>query len=102
MKNSLTKTKALVSAAALLLLTGCSAISSGQVTAKHYSPSYLQPVMQCVSYNKDGVCINYLTTYNRVPEKWKLDLATSDQTGWVYVSERTYEATEIGDWFNGD
>lgn len=80
-------------------LVGCSAIDSGTITGKAYEPASSWTQMTCAGYNSNGTCFSYVPiTYND-PEHWRFDIKKDDDTGWVYVSETTYNEYEIGDYF---
>ncbi|AYD86165.1 hypothetical protein SEA_BURRO_22 [Microbacterium phage Burro] len=94
------KVKALTLVVLLLVLTGCSAISQGYVTNKHYSPAYYTYNQVCVSYDtKTGMCKTYMPQQQYHPANWRLDLAYDDETGWVNVSENTFDEYEVGDFY---
>ena len=85
-----------------LVLVACSPISTGFVTGKTNTPAYTYIQMICASYNSKGFCMTWVPNTIYVPERWKLDLQNGDQTGWVYVSEATYDGIAVGDVFNGE
>lgn len=87
-------------------LAACSAISAGYVTEKEYSPAYTYPVTYCSMYSSKGSCMVWMTRQEYVPEKFTLRLVESNdlldrdaKTGWVNVSEGTYDSYEVGDWY---
>lgn len=83
---------------AALALAGCSAIDAGYITEKEYSPSYVYYVNQCFAYNKDGLCTMNIPQPRTHPESWRFDLKNGEEEGWIYVSESTFDAYEVGDW----
>lgn len=93
------KRKLVAVGAAVLLLAGCSSISSGYVTKKEYEPAYTYSTMQCVAFNKYG-CSAYMPMIHYVPEHFRFDLKNKDKTGWVYVSHETFDAVNVGDVYN--
>ncbi len=80
--------------ALLILLAGCSPISTGMVTGKHSSPGYLSSTTTCHSSGKTTVCT---PTTTWIPPTWRLDLRNADTTGWVYVSEHDFDAYRVGE-----
>jgi len=82
---------------AVLTLTGCSAIDSGEITKKEFTPSYTYTSIMCASYSAKGICTVWLPITNRVADRWKFDLKARDKTGWVNVSQATYDAYRVGD-----
>jgi uncharacterized protein YceK len=93
------KRKLAVALAAVLLLAGCSSISSGYVTKKEYEPYNTYSTMLCAAFKKYGFSV-YIPMLHYVPEHWRLDLKNHDQTGWVYVDEQTFNAVQVGDVYN--
>lgn len=85
----------------LLVLTGCSAISSGYITKKVYEPPYSYTTMQCVVFGKYG-CTSYMPITHTNPEHWRLDLKNRDKTGWVFVSKETFDSVKVGDIYNDE
>lgn len=81
----------------VLVLTACSSIDSGTVTDKHHRDGYYYTQMICASYNAQGLCTVHVPIQHYQPPTWRLDLREGEEEGWVYVSEGTYAATEIGD-----
>ena len=86
----------------LLLIAACTGISTGYVTGKTHTEQYSYVQMICAGFNSKGVCTVWVPHTVVVPEKWRLELKNGDDAGWVYVSEATYEAIEVGDMFNGE
>lgn len=94
------KAKLIALGALVLILTGCSSISSGYITAKKYTPDYYYTTMQCVSYSAKGFCTVQMPVQHYVSETFKFDLRNDNKdTGWVYVSEYEYNSYEIGDYY---
>lgn len=93
--------KLLAAGAALLtvlVLSGCgSSISEGTVTSKDYDPEYQYITMQCMSYNKDGMCTVQIPVTHTYPESWTLNLRDGDKEGYVNVSPGEYESYKVGD-----
>lgn len=88
------------------VLTACSSISAGYVTKKEYSPAYFVPVTYCAMFNAKGICVVWATRQDYHPERFTLRLIESNdlldrdaKTGWVTVSEGTYDSYEVGDWY---
>lgn len=92
------KLTALVITAAIFL-TGCSVISSGTITDKKHSDAYYYPVTYCAIYGKNGICMMYSTRQDYMPASWSFDLAKEDKTGYVRVSESTWNSYDIGDYY---
>lgn len=91
--------------AVALLLVGCSPISSGEITSKSHRAGYYQPVTYCAAYNNKGVCTVWAVRQDWHPPTWRFDLRQQDdpisepKTGWAYVSEDTFNAYEVGDYY---
>lgn len=84
-----------------LVLTGCSGISSGEITAKVHEPSRTYITTFCRPVGKVTICTPQ-TIYDS--EDWRFDViqrATNgdDKTGSVYVSEETFAQYEVGDYY---
>lgn len=84
-----------------LVLTGCSGISSGEITAKVHEPDRTYVTTFCRLVGKVTVCTPQ-TIFDS--EDWRFDLiqhATTgeDKTGSVYVSEATFGQYEVGDYY---
>lgn len=94
------KRKLLAIAAAVLLLSGCSSISSGYVTKKAHEPAYTYSQMICSGYSSKGYCTIWVPIIHNVPDHWRLDLKNGDKTGWVYVSPQTFNDIKVGDVYN--
>jgi hypothetical protein len=80
----------------LLAATACSSIESGRVTGKNYEPAYSYITMQCMSYNKDGICTMNMPMTHWVAEAWYLDLDNGEDTGTVSVNEAEYNKYSVG------
>ena len=83
----------------ILMLSGCSSISSGYITKKTYEPSYTYSVMVCSVYIKSQ-CAAYTPIIETEPEHWKFDLKNGDKIGWVYVDKDVYDDMNVGDVYN--
>jgi len=84
-----------------LVLTGCSGISSGEITAKVHEPSHTYVTTFCCLVGKVTVCTPQ-TVHDS--EDWRFDLIQhadtgDDKTGSVYVSEATFGQYEVGDYY---
>lgn len=95
------KTKFGVLLALLIVLSGCSAISTGTVTAKTYYEPYTwtETVYNCYARDKNGACTMNIPSYitHNEPERFKFDLKKGKDTGWVYVDGGTYQSYDVGD-----
>ena len=84
----------------VLLLTGCSSIDSGYVYDKIYEEGYYYVAYyQCMSYSSAGYCTIQVPVYQYDDPDWRLNIRNGDETGWVYVSEYTWNTYEVGDWY---
>ena len=83
---------------AVVLLAGCSPISSGIITGKTHHEGYYYTTTYCASW-RDGTCQFYMPQQNYQPPTWSFDLKDNKDTGWVYVGEGTYNSYEIGDYY---
>lgn len=90
---------ALALVAAAVILAGCSSISAGTITNKVAEPGSYVTTQYCASYNKQGVCTVWMpqTTYD--DPDWRFDIRDGDKSGWVYVSQDTFDRYEVGDYF---
>lgn len=95
------KRKLVIALAAVLMLAGCSPISSGYVTKKTDEQAYSYVTMQCMVFSKYG-CSAYVPIEHYVPEKFKFDLKNQDKTGWVYVGKDTFDHVQVGDVYNDE
>jgi hypothetical protein len=94
----MTKKLALLATAALVaLLTGCSGLSYGFVTAKTYEASYTYYTSVCTSYDKNGMCLTSVPIPNTAPECWRLDLEYKGETGNVCVPREVFDDIKVGD-----
>lgn len=84
---------------AMLIITGCSAISTGHITDKVYTAPYDYISYQCYSYDKSGFCTVNMPIMHHVEAQYRFDLAQADETGWVHVNEATFNKYEIGDYY---
>lgn len=90
----------------VLLLTGCSSIDSGTITNKAHEEARSYYTTQCHHVGKVTTCY---PQYHYDDEDWRFDLREevdpSDHkepaTGWVYVSQSTFDAYDVGDYFEG-
>lgn len=80
-------------------LAGCSAISAGTITSKDRTDGYYYTTRLCTAYSKNGTCTSYIPMQNYVSPTWKFNLSDEKNTGWVYVTEDTYNSYEVGDYF---
>lgn len=85
-----------------LLLSACSSISSGIITDKVSEPGHYWTTQQCVSYNAKGVCTVWMPQTHYDDPDWRFDIRDGDKSGWVYVSEDTFNRYEVGDYFSSD
>lgn len=96
---------ALAVAAAAGALAGCSAISEGTITDKHFRAAYdtTYYMNQCMSYRSDGSCSVSIPVPHTAhhPDRWTLDLRAGEKDGWVEVSQATYDMYKIGDYYGG-
>jgi uncharacterized protein YceK len=88
-------------AGALLLLTGCSSISEGEIVEKNHRDAYTYPVQYCAMFNtKTGGCSMHMTRFDTMPESWWFSIEKGGDEGWVYVGPATFEKYNVGDWYN--
>lgn len=98
--NYLMRAKLAVIVATILLLVGCSSISSGYITAKKYHEAYDYPVSYCAMYDSKMNCKLWAQRWEHVREKWSFDIRNDNRdTGFVYVSESEYNEYQIGDYY---
>lgn len=88
-----------LAAALMLLISGCSSISSGTITTKSYSPESTITTISCSG--TPSVCMPQVQYY---PAVWTLNIVNEDQSGeivqgWVHVSEEVYNAYNEGDYY---
>ncbi|QDP44841.1 hypothetical protein SEA_ARAXXI_22 [Microbacterium phage Araxxi] len=93
------KVKALLAVLLLLVLTGCSSISQGYVTGKEHQPGFYYFVQQCVGYNTNGTCRQWMPVQMYQPERWILHLQEDEDTGWVNVTVEVYDEYDVGDYY---
>mgnify|MGYP000869534679 CR=1 FL=1 len=90
-------------AAAVGALAGCSAISSGTITDKHYRAAYQSSywTTHCMSYDSEHNCTMSIPVEQKQhhPDRWTFDLRAGDKDGWVEVSQATYDMYKIGDYY---
>lgn len=89
-------TKALAALALLLVLTGCSPISRGTVTDKDYAPGHYITTLICLPAGKTTVCHPQLSW---IPDNWTLSIREGKESGWVDVSQSTYDDYKVGDYY---
>lgn len=82
-----------------LLLTACSSISSGTITNKVAEPGMYTTTQSCAGYNKDGACSVWVPITSYDDPDWRFDIREGDDSGWVYVSQDTFDRYEVGDYF---
>lgn len=87
--------------AAMLVLTACSAISAGRITAKNVYPAHYNTSYICSAYNSQGICTVNVPIMTYVEEQYSFDLADGEKTGWVYVSGAEFNEYEVGDTYAG-
>lgn len=87
--------------AAMFVLTACSAISSGRITAKVLHPEHYSTTYICASYNAQGMCTVQVPVQSLVEESYSFDLESGEETGWVYVTKEEFEKYEVGDTYAG-
>lgn len=83
----------------LIVLVGCSAISSGKITKKNHQGEYYTTQLICAGYSQQGSCTTWVPITNYHPPTWWFDISEGKESGWVYVSEYTYNQFEIGDYY---
>ena len=96
-------------APAVLLLAGCSSIQAGTITAKVIEPETAYYTQQCSFYNSKGQCQAWIPIRHVDDQDWRFDLVEQvdpldhrdPATGFVYVTAETYDAYEVGDYFDG-
>lgn len=85
----------------IVSLTACGAPSKGTVKEKDYDPGY--SYWQAGYTTCSGTPSRCTTTpgyYVYVPESYDLLIADYEVEGWVEVSQRTYDSTNIGDYYD--
>ena len=83
-----------------LALAGCSSpISSGIITDKTHKEGYYYTTLICGAYSSKGYCTVYIPIQNYSPPVWRFDIREDEQTGWVRVTEETYNSYEVGDYY---
>lgn len=86
-----------------LMLTGCSAIDEGVITAKVYEEESTYYTTDCKAWRTTAqggmVCSFYGPTYHHDDADWRFDLRKGEDEGWVYVTPETYEMYEVGDYW---
>jgi len=87
-----------LAAVALLLLAGCSSLTSGYVIGKQHTDAYDWMDMQCFSYNDKGMCTMRVPIWHHVPESWEICVKLDDTQDWWSVDEPTFHRTKVGDW----
>lgn len=95
-KKILAVLAAVVSCSAVF--TGCAgSIKSGTVTDKEYKPEYTSTIYVHVT---KGVIIPHIIPHDA---EYKIELSGEENgekvTGWIYVSEETYNSYNIGDYY---
>lgn len=84
----------------VLAVAACGAPESGTVIGKHYTASWTTFNRQCVSFDKNGLCNNWILVPVTYPESWCLELRDDharDKTGCREVDETTYHDYEVGE-----
>ena len=93
---------------AVLVLSACSAISSGYITKKNHTEGYYRYEQYCAVYTYDedgyGRCSLYGTRPVWVDPTWSFEIQDQNDdyetvTGWVSVDEETYNSYEVGDYY---
>lgn len=79
-----------------LLLTACSSIDRGTITAKVIEPAHTTISSSCVPVGKVMVCTPH-TIYD--DEDFRFDIQLEDETGFVYVDENTFNQYDEGDFY---
>jgi hypothetical protein len=88
--------------AAGLLLSACSGITSGTITAKHYEAAHDVPVMYCVIYDSKMNCRMWSWRTDHYDEEWTFDLGNEKgETGEVSVRHDIWDRYKIGDKYVG-
>lgn len=85
-----------ITGAASAALVACSAIGAGTITAKVHEPANTYVTTSCVIVGKVPVCTPHTIIDD---EDWRLDLREGDETGYVYVDAETFDAVEVGDYY---
>lgn len=80
----------------VLCAAGCSPISAGTITRKDFTPAHVNSWIWCHPVGKVTIC-QPMTTF--VPDEWTFQLVEGEQTGWVDVTEDTFNRYEVGDFF---
>lgn len=89
---------------ALVLVMGCTNVTSGTIVKKSYEPAWTQYVQTCVAYDTKGWCTVYTFVPVYWPEEYEFKLRDDRQdkpidqrdTGWVDVSPADYERFSLG------
>ena len=83
--------KSIIALAILFVLTGCSHIDSGTITQKVNEPERHYFI---TTYCGKG-CFMVIPQFD--DEDWRFDLDNGEDTGYVYVTEQTFDLYEVGD-----
>lgn len=91
-----------IMAATVLLLAGCSSITSGDVCEKDFVPAHDE-----IAFVPDGTFEgNFTTDTDHIPDRWYITFRKADEKngGWrtrkVQVEEDTFKNTQLGDHFS--
>lgn len=95
-KHRKTRRAAVALIALGLALTGCSALSSGEITRKTYEEGHWGSIIICRTTGKVTNCFPQ-PVYD--DPDWRFELREGEKTGWVHVTEDTFNAYEVGDYF---
>jgi uncharacterized protein YceK len=93
--------RALIVAAVVLTLAGCSTITSGTITDKTDYPASTYTTFACVMSNKYG-CTTWMPQFHYIPESFRFDLNKQKDAGWVYVDRGTFDQYSVGDWYGAE
>ena len=80
-------------AIAAVALTGCSSISSGTITDKQYEKARTYTTLQYCG----KAC--FIPIVHHDDPDWRFDISDGDDEGYVYVSNKTYDEYEVGDYY---
>ena len=85
----------------ILFVASCGWKGTGVVIEKIYSEDYYYPSQQCISYNKDGMCTNYIWVQNYVPESFGYKVRDSKgEEHSVSTNKQDWETHKVGDKFD--
>lgn len=83
----------------VLLLTGCSQLTSGTIVQKEYEPGHYYSEQRCSQVLPGKGVVTCRQTEQYAEDVWRFRLREDDREGTVDVTPEIFDSYEVGDYF---